>query len=327
MKPQCGAAQTYAITRARASALLLGGAAVCLTGTVRAQTGSTIRIGVIPVEAAAEPFYAQDMGFFAKAGLDADIQRIPSSPAIAAATVSNAVDVGYASVDSLAAIHGKNVPVVIIAPAAEYVSVETERTNGLVVPANSSIQKARDLNGKVFAVIGLLGITHTVARAWIDENGGDSSTVKFVEVPTSAMVAALAAGRIDAAWVSAPFFSEAENTGRVLAYGFDAISKHFLAAAWFTTAQWATDHPEIVSRFAQAIRETAVWANKNHAASALSLAKNLKIDPATVDPTSRVHYGERLEPALIQPFIALSAKYSGYATFPAQELVFALLYR
>jgi len=35
----------------------------------------------------------------------------------------------------------------------------------------------------------------------------------------------------------------------VLAYGFDCIAKHFLLGAYFTTPQWAKDHPDVIARF------------------------------------------------------------------------------
>ena len=60
------------------------------------------------------------------------------------------------------------------------------------MPANSTVQSGKDLNGKTIAVIALNGITHIAARAWIDQNGGDSATAKFIEVPPPAMPAASA---------------------------------------------------------------------------------------------------------------------------------------
>jgi NitT/TauT family transport system substrate-binding protein len=310
------------MNRARASALLFGGASVLAGATGgRAQTGLTVRIATLPIESAAEVFYAKDMGFFAKAGLDADIQTMQTSAAMAAAAVSGAIDVGYSPVDSIATIHQKNVPVVLIAPANEYIS--PSRNAGLVLAANSTVRAAKDLNGKVVAVSNLRSLSENAARAWIDRNGGDSTTVKFVEIPFPAMLAALDSGHVDAAWDAEPFISAAAKDGRVLEYGFDAIAKRFLIGGWFTTVQWATDHADAVSRFASAMHETAVWTNKNPAASGQILAKYTKLDPAVIATMTRSAYGEALTPASMQPLIDVSAKYNGFATFPAQQLIYA----
>lgn len=311
------------ITRARASALLFGGAALgSITSNGRAQTNATIHIAVSPIEAAAEVYYAKDMGFFAKAGIDADIQQMPGGSAIAAAVVSNAVDIGFDTVDSLAEAHQKGIPLIIVAPTHEYLSPATTRTQGLFLPANSTIRQAKDLNGKIIAISTLHSLAETGARVWIDENGGDSTTVKFIEIPFSASPAALARGSVDAVWVVEPFIGAARQNGRVLAYGFDGISKHFIVGAWVTTLQWAKDHPDLAKRFAAVIRETALWANKNPAQSGAILAKYTKIDPAVIATMARTHYADQLTPGLMQPLIDVSAKYNSFASFPAQELIY-----
>jgi ABC-type nitrate/sulfonate/bicarbonate transport system substrate-binding protein len=310
------------MTRARASAVLFGGAALLMNAARgRAQSGTPLRIATLPIESAAEVFYAKDMGFFAKAGFDVDIQTMQTSAAMAAATASGSVDIGYSPVDSMATIHQKKVPVVVIAPANEYVS--PSRNAGLALPANSTVRVARDLNGKIIAVSNLRSLSENAARAWMDRNGGDSSTAKFVEIPFPAMQPALDTGHVDAAWVAEPFISAAAKNGRVIEYGFDAIAPRFLIGAWFTTAQWANDHRDAVARFASVIHETAVWANKNQAQSGQIVAKYTKIDPAVLATMTRSRYAETLTPAAMQPLIDVSAKYNGFGSFPAQELIFA----
>jgi NitT/TauT family transport system substrate-binding protein len=311
------------ITRARATAALFGGAALLAgSGTLRAQAGAPLRVGTILVEAAAEIYFAQDAGFFAKAGLTADIQAFDTGPAIAAAVVSNALDIGYITVDAAAAIHQKNIPLVLIAPSAEYLSPTTQGTSAFMVPANSTARNGADLNGKTIAVIALNGITHIAARAWIDQNGGDSAGAKFVEVPPPAMPAALATARVDAAWVTEPFLAPALKNARVLGYGFDAIGKRFLLNAWFTTQAWARTHADLARRFAQTMGATAAWANANHAASAPIVAKYTKIDPGLLANMTRSYYAGQLTPALLQPLVDISAKYNNFAPFPAQDLIY-----
>jgi len=312
------------MTRKRAAGVLFGGLALgAAPVSAGAQTNSMLRIATIPIEPGAQVYYAQDMGFFAKAGLDVDIQAMTTGPGIAAALVSNAVDIGFGSVDAVAAIHQKNVPLVLIAAASDYVSPGSSRTTGLVVPVSSAIQTAKDLKGKVIAVTAINGITHTVAEAWLDQNGGDSTSARFVEIPLAAMPAALEAGRVDAVWISEPFLEEAKKNGRVLVYGFDTVAKHFISTAWLCTVQWAGDHPDLARRFAAVMHQTAVWANTNDAASAQVLAKYTRADPAVIATQARSHFAVDLVPAALQPLIDVAAKYNNFATFPARELIFA----
>jgi hypothetical protein len=77
-----------------------------------------------------------------------------------------------------------------------------------------------------------------------------------------------------------------------------------------------------VKRFAAVIHDTAVWANKNPQKSGEILAKYTKLEPSTIATMARVHYAEQLTPALMQPLIDVAAKYNGFQSFPAQDLMF-----
>ena len=158
---------------------------------------------------------------------------------------------------------------------------------------------------------------------WMDRNGGDSTTVKFVEIPFPAIPAALEAHRIDAAFVTEPFINLAQKSGRVLVYPWEAIGKRFLVGAWVAMSGWADDHADVVARFAGAIHESAVWANKNAAASGEILAKYTRIPPAVIAAMARSRYAEELAAADVQPLVDLSAKYNGFRSFAAHELLFA----
>ena len=314
------------ITRARASALLFGGAALAaLHAPGVAQISAPVRIAAIPIEGAMQASYAKDMGFFAKAGIDADIQLMQGSSAIAAAVLSGAVDIGYTAVDTLATAHQKGVQLVFVAPGSEYVSEATGHDAALVLPANSTIKSAKDLNGKTIGVNSLSGIALLGTRVWIDQNGGDASTVKFVEVPFGTMPVALDTNRVDAVQVTEPFIGATKKNGRVLTYGMnDAVAKHFLIGAWFTTPQWAAAHADTVRRFAAAMREASLWANQksNQAKSGEIVSKYTKLDPAVVATMSRAVFADQLTPALLQPLIDVNARYGKFSAVPAQELMY-----
>ena len=57
-----------------------------------------------------------------------------------------------------------------------------------IVRKDSPIKTGRDLNGKTFAVPALMDLNQIAAMAWIDQTGGDSRTVKIVEIPASTAV-------------------------------------------------------------------------------------------------------------------------------------------
>jgi NitT/TauT family transport system substrate-binding protein len=293
-------------------------AGVSLPGT--AQQLATLKIATTPVDIGAEVFYAQDKGFLKNNGLDAQIQVISNGAAITAAVMSGAIDIAQANIASLASAHEAGLDVVIVAPAGQYSSKTP--TTALVVTKNSPIKTGKDLNGKTIAGNGLKNITQVGAFAWMDKNGGDTSTTKFVEMPFPDMPGALTAGRIDAAVIAEPELSAALAKGevRVLANCYDAIAKDFMIGAWFTTGTWAKAHPDLVKRFSKAMSQTAEWANKNQAASGELLTKYTKIEVAP--NMKRAVYADKLTPALVQPLIDGAAKYGiTKKSFPANDII------
>jgi ABC-type nitrate/sulfonate/bicarbonate transport system substrate-binding protein len=285
-----------------------------------AQTLTTLHVMTVPVDSGAEVYYAKDMGFFTKAGIDVDIQTAANGGASAAAVAGNAIDIGYSDMVSIASAVGRNVPFVVVAPAG--MSLSSAPVNLMMVSPNSSIHSAKDLDGKIVAGSGLGTISGYGPRAWIEANGGDLSTVKFVELPFPQMQPALDAGRVDAVTIAEPFLSVARKTERVLGAPYDAIAKEFIVGAYFTNTAWAKDHADVLNRFIGAIHEAAVWANANHAKSAEILLKYAKMDPDAAANMVRVRYGETLTPALLQPVINVAAKYSKFTPFPADQLIY-----
>jgi NitT/TauT family transport system substrate-binding protein len=283
------------------------------------QTTIAVRIATLPSDGGAQAFYAKDKGFFARGGLDAEV-TVMNSSAIAPAIASGTFDIAQSTLATLAAAREHGQPFVVIAPSQLFL-IKLRPTAGIVVAKTSPIKAARDFSGKIVAVSQLLGIAQVTTEAWIDKNGGDSSTVKFIEMPPSAMVPALEQGRVDAAEFGEPELAEALSRGhRSLSSGYEAVANQFQIGAWYCTSSYAAAHPEVIRRFANVMAETARWANAHQGESGQILAKWTKL---TVDPAMpRVIYGERLHPTLMQPLIDVAAKYKALrSSIPASEMI------
>lgn len=284
-----------------------------------AQTLVTLRIATTPIDLGAEPFYAQDLGLFKKAGLDVTVTPIANGAAISSAVLGGSYEIAQSNIVTLATAHERGLPFVAVAPAGLYSSKGPTTVCG--VAKNSPLKTAKDLNGKTVAVSGILNITQIGIDAWLDKNGADLATIKHVELPFSAMAPALVAARVDAAVLVDPDLQEALNSGdaRVLSNCYEAIAPVFLVGAFFSTSDYVKNHSDVVRRFVAVMTETARWANGHRRESAQILEKWTKIQ---VDPAmARVVYAEKLSVAQIQPLIDASARYKAIkAPFPATEL-------
>jgi NitT/TauT family transport system substrate-binding protein len=142
-------------------------------------------------------------------------------------------------------------------------------------------------------------------------------------MPADEMAVAIEKNRIDAGMMPEPQISEARATCRVFANAYDAIGDGFMIAGWFATTAWADAHPDLVRRFAAAMRETALWANRNPAQSLPILVKYIKLDPQVARQVVRARFAEVLTPQIVQPSIDIVAHYKVIdAPYPAQELIY-----
>jgi len=305
----------------RAHALgIIGAAAAAPLAPARAATA--LRLATLPIDGTALAYYAKDLNYFADAGLDVTIQSISNGATITAAVIGGTLDIGWSNIVSLAAAYKRGLPVAII--AAGGIHTPGSLATQLMVRKDSPLRTASDLSGKVIGCTGLANIGQFAPELWIDKNGGNSGSVKFIEVPLPELPAALEASRVDAAWLAEPFIHAAEPFARTFATCFDAVAPRWMLGAWFTTPAWASAHRDTVEAFRNVMSKTATWANANQTQSGLILAKYSNLDPSVLKTMHRITYGTRAEAAQIQPVIDLSARYGAIAaTFPAAELMYA----
>lgn len=290
---------------------------------MRAQTAAlAIKIGIVPAEISGQILYALDEGFFAKAGLDVTTQAFSSGGAIAAAVAGGAVDVGMIDLTSLISAHARGVPFVGL--ASGLVNTREAPTFGIVVRGDSEIRAPRDFNNKIIAVNGLNNIAQVSAEAWLDNNGADSKSVKFVEMPLPAKAPAVKAGTVQGSMDTEPFLTLGLDQGfRVFLMENKPIAPVYLLDIWASTREWAERNPAAVKAFGAAMRAVSDWANHNHAASAPILAKYTKIPLEVVQRMHRGQFALVNDPKLVQPVIEVAVKYGLIGkSFPAAELFY-----
>jgi ABC-type nitrate/sulfonate/bicarbonate transport system substrate-binding protein len=307
----------------RSTFLAAAGAAALAPSALGAQQLAALR-ATSAIDDPATPFlYAMESGLFRKNGIDASIERSTSGAAAAASVVGGSFDVGKASIVSFLSAFVRNVPLIAIAPAGEY---DSSRPNAmLTVKTDSTLRTGADLNGKTVAVSALNDLFSIAVRAWVDKNGGDSSTLKLVELPVSAAVAAIASGRIDAGVVVQPFLAQAvsENAIKAIADVPAALGTHHADSLWFTTTSYAEKNPDVVNRFMRTMREAAIYVNAHPTETAPLLIKFAKVKATDVGKV-RVLQGTRLEAATMQPLIDAAAKYNVIPKrIDAKELIYA----
>lgn len=266
--------------------------------------------------------YAQRMGWFQKAGLDVQVARqTTSGAAIGAAILGGTFDIGKMGLSDVIQAHEKGIPLVVIAPAGIYDS--TKPTVGLLVLKDGPIFTGKDLNGKVVGQTSLGDIGTVTLDAWMDKNGGDWRSVRYVELPMSAIPAAIEAGRLDAGGSLEPVLAQALATGKYrLISTYSAVAPTFLYAVWVTSRDWADKHRAIIKTLATVLTQSATYTNAHPAETAPLLSDFSGIPLERIQSMPRITIGTALRASLVQPVIEAAVRsHTITHTFPAEEIL------
>jgi NitT/TauT family transport system substrate-binding protein len=300
----------------RGQLLALGAASLVATAAPALAAGPlTLHAASSSNDEATSYLYAMDGGLFKMAGIDATIDRSPSGSAIVAGVLGGAFDVGKSSLPSLLAARGKALPLTLLFPGGEYDA--DHPSFALVVKADSSLQTGADLNGKVAAVSAIDDLYTIAMKTWIDTHGGDSSTVKLVEIPVSAVPESVANGRVAVGTLTQPFLKNALDGGRVklLSYSATAIAPHFTMSAWFARDEWVKQNAALAATFVRVMRDAAVYSNAHHSQTAPMLAKFMSLQTQDVASLGyRVALGTSLTPQLLKPLVDAATRYKVVAS-------------
>ena len=290
-----------------------------------AQSGPRMAITVSAVAPADTlPFYyAIQQGMFEKAGLDLTVIPSTSGATSILAVSSGAAQFGYGNAVSVAQAFIKGLPIAIVAPGSVYDTAAS--STQVAVGSDSSVRTAKDLEGKTVSVTGLHDLLSLGTRAWLDKNGVDPATVKFVEIPPASMGAALAQKRIDAAVMYEPFFSASVAAGSVHSIGkpYDAVALRFMPSAWFGNSTWMSEHREATVRFAQVIFQAQAYTNAHYEDLIPLIADFSKLSPDVLRKTPVVKVFPTLQAPMLQPLLDTALKYKELSRpVRSQELFF-----
>jgi NitT/TauT family transport system substrate-binding protein len=291
----------------RGSFIATGAALAATSQTALGQAPTHLVVGASAIDGAIGLITGQNMGYFKRNGVDVE-HVVNNGAASAAGVAGGSIQLAASNVVTLIKAHLNGVPFQIVAPSSMYTS--DNPTQVLVVRNEDNVKTAADLNGKTIGVTAIGDLLSVATLAWIDQNGGNSSTVKLIEIPPTSQTATLVAGRVQAAALAEPFLSEALASGSVRIFGkiFDSIAPRFLQAAYFGKADWINANPDAVQRFVRALLEANVWANAHEDKTLPWLIDYAKLDPAVAKRARREHFGESIDPGSVQAEIDVLAR-------------------
>jgi NitT/TauT family transport system substrate-binding protein len=211
-----------------------------------------LTVAVVPATSGAGLYIAQQRGYFAQAGLRAKIVPVASGVNALPELVNGSVDIDEGQWTSdVAAQAAGAARLRVLAPGNSGGTGLEE----VVTPPGSAVTSIGQLRGKTIAVNALNGLAVLLTSNVLSSHGVPASSVHFVVIPFPAMGAALAAHRVDAAFMTEPFLSAAENGhGVVPLFDIDqGAATNFPIAGYVTTQAWAARYPNTRGAFAAAL--------------------------------------------------------------------------
>jgi NitT/TauT family transport system substrate-binding protein len=289
---------------------LLGCIVIVLAGAnAQGQQLPKIIVAGPPTDDFKTVYYGIQSGLFRKYGVDVQVQQMQSGAAALASVIGGSVQVAFTSIPAVLQGYARGVPFKIVAPGEYYRSEAA--TAALVVASDSSIRSGRDLEGKTVAVQSIKDVNWAATMAWIDQHGGDSHTVKVVELPYSAIVPAIEERRIATGLLTSPFLEQGLASGkvRVLGKNLDAIAKRFQMAVYVSSDNYIAANPDAVERFVRAMHDAIVYTDSHLAQTVDIVAAYSGVPAAVVAHSVREVDPEYIDPQLIQPVIAVALRY------------------
>jgi ABC-type nitrate/sulfonate/bicarbonate transport system substrate-binding protein len=303
-------------------ALLIAVMSAGSVATAQTPQPLTIRVAASVNADVAPLIYAVQKGLFTNAGINADFMPMATGAAISQGVVGGSIDIGFANTPALIAGHARGVPFLLIAPAGAYDT--NNPATVMVVRKDAPFSSGRDFAGKTIGVPTLKDLDALATASWVDAHGGNSDSLRYVELPNPALLPALLEGRIDGFTLGEPWVTQALASGqtRLFAKSLDAIGLHFITTGWFSTAPFIDAHRDAVIRFERVLQDATIYANAHVTEMTPYMAMFSKLDPAMIARTMRFQHPTVLDPKLIQPMIDVSVRLHVIPkSFDARELI------
>lgn len=272
------------------------------------------------------PFwYAQSNGAFVKAGLNVTLTAGSTGTVATEAIVAGAADIGRSSPQSIISAHVHGIPLVIVWPSG--VHHQNVLGNAAIAVAPSApFKSVLDLQGKVIACTAIGDVGYLGLRSLLDQSGGDSTTLKWIEMPIPTVAAALGQGRIDAGLTNEPTMTRDLLAGKIRIFVdmLDGYKGTVAQNVYFTTKNYAQANAGTINSFIGVLRQATQYVTAHESETLGLLVKNTGIDPEVAAKMHHMSLATAWDPSLVQPLIDVAAKYKQIPQrFDARELYWA----
>lgn len=211
---------------------------------------TTIDVGYVPITVVAPLYVAQELGYFADEGLDVQLEAFPGGSDLVILTASGELEASFAGAGPpLYNGIAQDLPVRIIAPGhTEGDPVATPLMISRASCENGTITSVSDLRGKKVS-INARGSIEYLLNAALSTGGLTIDDIDLQILPFPDAVAGLESGAIDAALISEPLATKAEQDGIALRLVGSYPLYGMQPTVIIGNESWMNDHPDQAQAF------------------------------------------------------------------------------
>lgn len=297
---------------ARSSAAL-GAAALLVTlglsGVAKAQDSATLDVGYMPILPVAQLFVMQGEGWTEESGLDLNLTRFSSGPAMVQALAAGDLDVMYFGIGPAMVARANGVPIKVLAASIkEQIGLVARAEFAGILDTQdpkAAISRFTEEQGRKpkIATFPRGSVPDTVLRYWLTEQAGvELDDVEIVAMGADRVQQALLAGAVDAASILEPILTtvtERDDSARVIVRGGEMLP----------------DQPGAVLAAREAALEKHPEAMRKLLSLHIRATRMLEDDSQRAAPHVREFVGKRLVP-LATVEAALESPSSHYLSDP-----------
>jgi NitT/TauT family transport system substrate-binding protein len=221
-----------------------------------------VTVGLISILDVAPIYLGKEKGFFSDQNINLTLKPAEAGTETVPAVLNNDLQFGFSNVVTLLLAQAQGLPVKVVCNGINSTGADGADFGSLMVRGDSPIRSVADLAGKKVAVNVLQNVVELAVRASAVKADIDPGSIEYVKLGFPEMPAALADGRVDAAFVVEPFQQVVRSQGgRPIASSLVDIAPDLSVAMYFTSKQMVADNPDLVRRFTDAMNKSLAYAD------------------------------------------------------------------
>ena len=253
-------------------------------------------------------------GIFEDAGFDVTIQPIQSMSEGIPLLLQGTAQYIVGDVQNTILAGSEDVPIAIGAPST-VTATETPEDNigfgALLALEDSVIESVEDVEGKTIGTNTIGGDAYMSYLQLFEEEGVDTSTINWVEIPGPQLLPSLRQKQVDAVTIGEPNLTVARLEGGVKTVAnADAVMNGAPQFAWLASQQWLGENADVAKRFQAAVIEANELAASDRAKAEEALASYTELPPEVISEVYFPHFsGTPITPGDLETTVDRMIKY------------------